>query len=151
MKQRFYIEIDDDKKQLIIQEHSETEKDVFTLLCKESYDLKIVKAAAKKGEEELLPLLRTQNFYPPFPIAQRLAESVVAFISTSGEQRMEMLFDDKEIVAPKEEEDLEDVEDDVDEESSELDDLLEDKGNITKISSSLKVADDEASGDEDDT
>ena len=151
MKQRFYIEGSSDKKELIIQEHSETEKDVYTLLCEESFDLKEVKTAAKQGEEQLLQLLRTQNLYPPSPIAQRLAETVVEFISSSGEQRMEMLFDDKEIVAPKEEsEDLEDVEDDVSEESSELDDLLEDKGNITKISSSLKVADDEASGEDED-
>ena len=151
MKQQFFIEPGQDKNELVIKEYAEVEKDIYKLLCTETFDVKFLRDALKEGE--LVRALRTQNFFPPIDLVGLLAEKVTEFISAKSPERIELSFDDKEIFQKKDE--AEDVLDEFDaasedDEADELDDLLDEEKNIPKISTSLKVAEDEGPDDEDD-
>ena len=65
MKQKYPIIKDKKNKQLIIREFAELDKEILSLLCEETYEQKMIVAAIKSGQENLISALRTNNLYPP--------------------------------------------------------------------------------------
>ncbi|UCF90676.1 MAG: hypothetical protein JSW39_20650 [Desulfobacterales bacterium] len=149
MKQKYLILKSDETDQFIIREFAELDKEVLSLLCEENYDRPRIESAIANGKEALISALRTKNLYPPGIYADKIAEAVIQLLGSEDQSSLELFFDDIDLIT-KEQEAIR-VSDDVEAESGELDDLLdenfdddyEDKDEIHNINSSLKVADDE--------
>ncbi len=162
MKQKYLILKDSKNKLYKIQEFAELDKEMLSLLCEESYDYSTIKSALSTGKNALIAALRTNNLYPPRNYAEKIAEAVANLHESKDLDTVELLFDDIEMLA-KDRENVVDraiaeVDEDIDEEAAELDELLDDdiedgyqeKGDIKKMDSSLKVADDEFVDNDDD-
>jgi len=159
MKQKYTIRLDGGAKKLIIQEYAESDKDTLSLLCEESYDSAAVKTAASQGKAALIQALRSTNMYPPSIYADRIADAVVGLLETNDDQPIEVFFDDKELLGveptdgkpvvfsmeiEKEEVDI-DMEDQLEEDTDNIDDLLDDEELRLKAPpSALKIADEDA-------
>jgi len=151
MKQKYSLYKNDENKKLVIQEYAELDKEILSLLCEETYEEEIVKAAIGEGPEALMEALRTRNMYPPSAFAHKIADAVITMYGMAGEQSMDIFFDDKEFfdtenLIKEDEEELDTDADELDDllEDEEIDDTYEDKKMIKNLKSSLKVADDES-------
>jgi hypothetical protein len=155
MKQKYLILKDNEKKELIIREFAELDKEAFSLLCEEVFQDKLIKSAIAKGKEALISTLRTKNMYPIGPFAARIAEEVMALYQSKDTDSVELFFDDIDILT-KDREALKSL-DGVENESAEIDELLEDDnaektfddGDITEISYPIKIADDDSVSSDD--
>ena len=148
MKQKYLILNDKKNKQIKIQEFAELNKQMLSLLCEEVYDYKTIKSAISAGRDELIAALRTNNMYPPGIYAVQIADAVIDLYKSKKPESVELFFDDinlltKNLAPIKAARQVED-------EPAALDDLLEDdyddsyneKDEIKKIDSSLKIVDD---------
>ena len=148
MKQKYLILNDKENKQIKIQEFAELNKQMLSLLCEEAYDYKTIKSAISAGKDELIAALRTNNMYPPGIYAERIADAVIDLHQSKKQESVELFFDDVNLLAKN----LKSVKaaKPVEDEPAALDDMLEDdyddsyneKDEIKKIDSSLKIADD---------
>jgi len=149
MKQKYLILKDNDKKELIIREFAELDKEVLSPLCEEIYDAKVIQSAIKEGQETLIQVLRTKNMYPPDIYANQIAHAVLSIFAAKESESLELFFDDIELINRDEENTA--MLADLESESEEIDELLEDdydencddKGTLKQINSPLKIADDE--------
>ncbi|MCD4778008.1 MAG: hypothetical protein K8R12_03450 [Desulfobacterales bacterium] len=124
MKQKYLILNNDDQKELIIREFSELDdKVVLLLLVEQKYDVKSIESAIKKGKKALTSTLRTEKLYPPSLYADKIAESVISMFKEK-KQSIDLLFDDIDLLTKKKSkpEPFKDIE----KESNEIDELLED-------------------------
>lgn len=155
MKQKFTISRGESDGRMMIQEYAELDKDILSLLCKESYEQDAVAAALSRNLEELVSVLRTRNLYPTRFAAEKISEGVARYLESGGP--VEVLIDDAECLGNNE---ACAVIEDMSEESSEIDGLLTDDDemedsydediDIDKINSSIKIADDDSVDIEDD-
>ena len=155
MKQKFTISRGESDGRMMIQEYAELDKDVLSLLCKETYEQDAVAAAQSRNLEDLVSVLRTRNLYPTRFAAEKISEGVARYLESGGP--VEVLIDDAECLGNKE---ACAVIEDMSEESSEIDGLLSDDDemedsydediDIDKINSSIKIADDDSVDIEDD-
>jgi hypothetical protein len=149
MKQKYLIIKDDEKKQLVIREFAELDKDSFSPLCEETYDVSIIKSSIKKGKEALFSVLRTKNMYPPGFFADKIADAVLEILDSDATQSTELFFNDIELLTKIEEtvNDLSPIETESDEieemVEDDYDEDFEDKAAIKNLNSPLKVADDD--------
>ncbi|UCE52068.1 MAG: hypothetical protein JSV31_22825 [Desulfobacterales bacterium] len=149
MKQKYTILKDNDNRRLVIQEYAELNKETMSLLCEETYENKVIRLAIKSGKESLISILRTKNLYPPNSYTAKIADAVIDLYGSKGKESVDLFFDDIELLT-KEREALE-IAEELEDESCDMDELLEDdfedtyddKGEIKKIDSSLKIADDD--------
>jgi len=149
MKQKYSILRDTANKQLIIREFAELDKEIMSLLCEETYEDPAVRKAIKAGKEGLISALRTKNLYPPGIYAEKIAAAVVDLYKVKDQDSVDIFFDDNELLVKEQERPA--VIETIDDESEDLDDVLEDefdddyedKDKIKKIDSSLKIADDD--------
>ena len=149
MKQKYSILKDNEKKQLIIREFAELDKEVLSPLCEEIYDTKVIQSAIKEGKEALIQVIRTKNMYPPGIYTNQIAEAVLSIFAAKEPKSLELFFDDIELINQDEQAALLA---DLESESEEIDELLEDdydenyddKGALKQINSPLKIADDES-------
>ena len=149
MKQKYTIIKDDKNKQLIIREFAELDKEILSLLCEETYDQKLIRAAIKRGKEDLIAALRTDNLYPPGIYADKIANAVKELYAVKAKESVDLFFNDLELLAKESE--AEAVEADLEKDSEDLDEVLEedfesgyeDKEELKKINSSLKITDDD--------
>jgi hypothetical protein len=158
MKQRYTISKNDEKTGIIIKEFAELDKEIFSLLCEETYEDEIVKAAVANGKDALIQTLRTQNLFPIGIYSEAIAEAVIKMYEAGDDQPVELVFDDLDLMAKESEVPL--VIDDIDGEEVEIDDLLDEdlpeedydeKSAIKNIPYSLKISDDDPTDiDEDD-
>jgi hypothetical protein len=161
MKQKYTIVRDDKNNQLIIREFAELDKQILSLLCEETYDSKVIRAAIKQGSSHLITALRTNNLYPPGIYAAKIAESVTALYATKEQESVDLFFDDLELLAVESRPEPEDADEEkpVAEQGEDADELLEDdfesdyqeKDKISKLNSSLKIADDDYGDSPDDS
>lgn len=152
MKQKYLIQKSDDDKKLVIKELAEIDKDIFSVLCTETYDLKNIATAVKKGKDALLSEIRTRNFFPAIQTASQIMEAVVNIIDSEASETIEIFINDADNLASKVDE--LDVIDDIENDEDQLDDLLEDavdvydeKIAIKQINSSINVDDDDVIDD----
>jgi len=149
MKHKYSIIVNEDKNELVIKEYGELDKEILSLLCEETYAWDALTAAAAAGKDALINNLRTNNLYPPHSYIIRLADTVLAV--TTGElskkEPQELHFDDLEQLSRDEAAMLVG---DIEEESEDLDGLLEDEADDgtdeaikTKAAKkTIKIADD---------
>ena len=151
MKQKYTIVKDDKNKQIIIREFAELDKEVLSLLCEETYDQKAIRAAIKRGKDDLISALRTNNLYPPGIYAEKIADAVKDLFATKGKEAEDLFFDDLELLTKESAAEAAKEQKEVD--SEKLEEVLEDdfeavyededKEGLDKLDSSLKIADDE--------
>lgn len=153
MKQKFLIKNDLQNGKFVISEYGELDKDIYSLLCEETFDHDTIVQAAARGKAELTATLRTKNMYPPGIYAEKIAESVMELLESRDEESIEVFFNDIETLAPEEPEEPEEVEETIIEEDTEgIDGMLaEDSGDdikedlkIKTSRSGLKIADEES-------
>jgi hypothetical protein len=146
MKQKYAITKDSGSGQMTIQEFAELDKDVFSLVCEESYDSEKIRAAAAEGREPLIEVLRTPNLYPVSEYAERIADTVKDLFTQTEAGKAEIEFDDIEALGrqnkpPQEEEKEEDVG---------LDDLLDEEEEDSEESEDEEAEESTISEDEED-
>jgi hypothetical protein len=151
MKQKYTIIKDSKNKQLIIREFAELDKEILSLLCEETYEQKDIRAAIKKGQQNLISALRTNNLYPPGIYAKKIADAIKELYATKDKESEELFFDDLELLAEANEPQVRKSEHPDKKQEGEMDELLEDdfesdyenENHPKKLDSSLKIADDE--------
>ena len=149
MKQKYTIVRDDKNKQLIIREFAELDKEILSLLCEESYDEKKIRGAIRKGRDALISAIRTNNLYPPGVYADKIADVVKNLYAAKAKGSEDLFFDDRELLAKEQKSETDEAQ--VEKDSEDLDEVpeenfeseFEDKEQIKKMGSSLKIADDE--------
>ena len=151
MKQKYLIVNDRDHKQIKIQEYAELNKEMLSLLCEESYAYKTIKTAITAGSDTLISALRTNNLYPPGIYAEKIASAVADLYKSKDRDSLELFFDDINLLA-KNRESVE-VTEQTEADPADLDEMLEDsfedtiddKNDLKKIDSSIKIAGDDFS------
>ena len=158
MKQKYLLFKDNDAKRLIIKEFGELDKDLMSLLCEEAYGEDTIAVAVREGQAAIISAIRTDNLYPPESHAVKIANSVVALYASQDEQTIDILFDDKELLAKEQadaeqfEELNEDVDLETEDEAAELDNLLDESDiKIKTKPSTIKIAEDDSVDVEDDS
>lgn len=148
MKQKYLILKNNEKNELIIREFLEINKEMFSLVCEETYDNNDIESAIAKDRKDLISVLRTNNMYPVGLYADKLAESIITMYGAKNKQPIELLFDDATSFSknPNEIEQLEDVEGKVLADDALLEDDFDDHKPL-KTNCSIKVADDEPDED----
>lgn len=150
MRQKFILEKDETAGHFIIKEFGELDKEIFSLVCEETYPLAALSETARKRRESLVSMLRTPNLFPPRHQMEALSVSILEFLENGSFEPVEVNFDDMDHLAREAREavDLDDLEDD----GVEIDDLIDDdidddyeeKGDIGSINAPLKVAEDDS-------
>lgn len=151
MKQKYLIINDKANKQIKIQEYAELNKEMLSLLCEEAYDYKTIKSAISAGTEALIASLRTNNLYPPGIYAEKIASAVAELYKSKDQESLELFFDDISLLAKNRE--AAEVAEQLEEDATDMDEMIEDgydetfedKDDLKKINSSLKVAGDDFS------
>ena len=149
MKQKYLIMKSYEKDKLTIRELGELEKETYSLLCEETYDSKIIRSSIEKGKTNLISILRTQNFFPIGIVAEKITEAVINMYTSENDQSVELFFDDLDLLKTKRKKRK--IVDDLEDEASKIDDLLEDdvtdlgfdENEIKDVTSPLKGADDD--------
>lgn len=87
MKQKYHIFKSVEENELIIEEFIELDKrDVYSLACKEIYDITAIESAISKGRTELISTLRTTNLYPPGVYVEKIAKAVINLYGSESDQ-----------------------------------------------------------------
>lgn len=154
MKQKYIMARTDGGNTVTIKEYAEIDKDVFSLLCEESFDSKPLVKALDSGLNQAAAAIRTRNFFPPYSTIEKIIEGIRALMETGLDETIEVFIDDSDILSKKEED--YGVIDDLESDSEQIDDLLEDELedetvdvyddenlSIKKINASIKVDEDE--------
>jgi hypothetical protein len=152
MKQKYLILKTEEKTGLVIREYAELDKEIFSLLCEETFDDEVVNSAIEKGNNALIATLRTQNLFPIGIYAKEIAAAVTKMYESGDDQPVELFFDDTDLLIKDKRRSpvLDDLEDD----DAEIDGLLDDEDipeagfddeddDIKTITSPLKISDDD--------
>ncbi len=122
MKQKYTILRDDKTRTLTIQEYAELSKELFSLICEETYSADALTSAMGENKKTLIDTLRTPNLYPVSAYIDKIADKVIdLFENQQQTDPVELIFDDVDLFrkeAPPEEKS--------EDESVEIEDLLED-------------------------
>ena len=152
MKQKYLILKTEEKTGLVIREYAELDKEIFSLLCEETFDDKVVKSALEKGKNSLIATLRTQNLFPIGIYAEEIAAAVTKMYESGDDQPVELFFDDTDLLIK--DKGKSPVLDDLENDDAEIDGLLDDEDipeqsfddendDIKNITSPLKISDDD--------
>ncbi|CAB1057843.1 hypothetical protein D1BOALGB6SA_2598 [Olavius sp. associated proteobacterium Delta 1] len=157
MKQKYRIWKKEEGKALLIQEYAvltaESRKqkrpglidENFSLLCEQTYPADEIKQATSRGKDELIQYMRNQHFFPTGMYMDIIADAVTTMYATKGEQRKDLVLDDREILlgTPPEAGNISipEIEEDVngDGQAENIDGLLEDNSPITKSNASDRI------------
>ena len=129
MKHKYLILKDNEKNGLIIKEFGETDKDILSLLCVETYNDETIKSAIEKGKDALVSTLKTVNIYPTGVLTDKIAETVMdLYAQENWNETLEVFFDDLSLLeAEAEKPDSPEDEESENDSEIKLDDILEDK------------------------
>jgi hypothetical protein len=159
MKQKYAILKNDEKTGIIIREFAELDKEIYSLLCEETFEDETVKSAITKGQDTLIKTLRTQNLFPLGIYAKEIAAAVIKMYESGDDQPVELFFNDTDLLTKTKEEKKPPPLDEVEDEAVGIDDLLDEdvseddfdeKSDIKNLSRSLKISDDDSGGIDDD-
>jgi hypothetical protein len=150
MRQKYIIERNEENGGYIIKELAEVDKDMFSLLCSESFDADSMNDAIKDGLGSVVTIIRTKNMYPPMLFATKIAEALIDLDQSEDQHSVEIMFDDKELLALEKDE----AEEELNDESAEIDELLEDEevnepeingdDDLKNLTSTLKISEDDS-------
>ena len=150
MKQKYLILKNDEKTKLIIREFAELDKEMFSFLCEETFDDESITSAIAIGQEALIETLRNNSLFPIGLYAKEIAAAVTKMYESGNDQSVELLFDDHDLLKKEQEEPA--VEDNIEseDETVEIDELLEedtpepdydDKSKVKNVTRSIKIDD----------
>ena len=150
MRQKYIIKKDDANSTLVIREYAELDKEIMSFMGEQEYSREdIIRAVAGPGDE-LINVLRNNEFYPPQVIAGKIAEKITEIYDIGIDEAVEILLDDADFLAKDEPEEQpaipeieeHDVDDDVDDLlDASLDDGLVDSKDIGSKNTTIKIAD----------
>ncbi len=148
MKHRYEVIKDDTV--LTVREHGELDKEMFTLLCEEKYELPRIFGALDKGLDAVIGALRTRNFYPTRYAVEKLAIAAAEVCRAKDSNRLEFILDDTEIFSDIQDptDVLEEFDEANDAEGDDLEELLADDDKLKTTKGSFRVADSEEFEDE---
>ena len=126
MKQKYVVLLDKEAGNLAIQEYAELDKEMLSLLCEESYDVEAIQLAMDKDRNALIQALRTNNMYPPGVYTERIADAIIEMFQPEGNTSAELFFEERELFESSEEEIVGNADQDSDDTTLEVDDLLDD-------------------------
>jgi hypothetical protein len=150
MKQKYILLKNDEKTGLIIKEYAELDKEIFSLLCEETFEDEIVKSAIDNSRDALIRTLRTQNLFPLGAYAREIAEAVKRMYESGEDQPVELIFNDIDLLTKEEEKQF--PLDEIEDKEVGIDDLLDEdvpeedfdeKSDIKNLPYSLKISDDD--------
>lgn len=145
MKQRYVISKQSGGEEITVSEHAEVEKDIYSLLCEETFNYSEIAKAAESGEDALIQALRTENLYPPLDYSQKIAETVAQLMADDDIQTAEVSIDDKKVFLENqealEEEVLDDIDDEDDDAVDEIAEILDGDTDAKPIVSTIKKKD----------
>jgi len=110
MRQKFQIYLDGAGTHLNIREFAVIDKHLniiqssmledksFCLLCEETYDNATIANSISVGMGDLVTTLRTVNFFPNHQYAAKIAEAVVKLYASPNDDKIELFFDDKDMM-----------------------------------------------------
>ena len=144
MKQRFEISRNAGGEDIIIKEYAELDKGVYSLLCEETYAVAALEAALAQGPDHLVARLRTESFFPTRYYAEKLIASLADYFQQASSETVAIEADDAECIAGR-------APVVRDEESSDMDDLLEvgdeeivaEEVPVGKLDAPIRIAEDE--------
>lgn len=125
MRHKYVITRKPEAEELTLHELSELDKDVFSLVCEETFPEWAILSAANQGMEALINEIRTTNFFPCGLFASKIAESVIKLLEPANVSSViEVHCDDADYLSKKRVpvESVEEIEDD----GGDVDTLLED-------------------------
>ncbi len=96
MRQKYLIFNSEKENELVIRESAELDKGVYSVLLKETYDSRKIKAASEKGNDAIIAAIRTNSFFPVSLCAERLAQAITEFYKAGGNESVEIQFNDLE-------------------------------------------------------
>ena len=124
MRQKYIIKKDDANSTLVIREYAELDKEIMSFMGEQEYSRgDIVRAVAGPGDE-LINVLRNNEFYPPQVIAGKIAEKITEIYDIGIDEAVEILLD------------------------ASLDDGLVDSKDIGSKNTTIKIADAETLDDD---
>ena len=109
MRQKFRICQLNNSELLNIKEFAVIEKDTknlnsamlredhFDLVCEQDYRGKEIANAVAAGLDQVVETLRTTDFYPIAPYANKIAETIIDITSGAEDRCVDLFFDDKEL------------------------------------------------------
>ena len=155
MKQKYVVLLDNETGKLAIQEYAELDKEMLSLLCEETYDTEVIKAAMKKGRSTLIQALRTHNMYPPGTYTERIADTIVQLFQSGANTSAEIFFEERKMLGAMDEEVAGEPNED-EGTGMAVDDLLDDdindgaeeKGLIKNMKKSVPIADESTNIDD---
>jgi hypothetical protein len=92
MKQKYLLLKNDEKKELLIKEFAESDKESFSLLCEESYDSKEIESAIAKDKKAIIAAIRTNNLFPIGTFAEKIADAVIDLYNSENDNSVELFF-----------------------------------------------------------
>lgn len=110
MRQKFQIYMDGSGTHLNIREFAVIDRHMniiessmledksFSLLCEETYDNAAIADSISAGIGDLVTTLRTVNFFPNHRYAAKIAEAVVKLYASPKDGKIELFFDDKDMM-----------------------------------------------------
>lgn len=149
MNHKYLIEKIPGKKEFVLKEFAELEKENFTLLNEETCPEEKIADAAAKGKDAMIAALRTPNMYPPDFFINKIIDSVLTMLDQNPVSSCEVLIDDVDLITKQRTKRK--VSEPIEEEEPEIDDLLDDdfeddfdeKTRLKKTDSPLKIIDDD--------
>jgi hypothetical protein len=76
MRHKYVLLRDDDKKELLLREMGEIDREIFALLCEEAYGIDTLNDAVSRKGDALVRTLRTDNIFPLGRYAEKIATAV---------------------------------------------------------------------------
>ena len=99
MKQKYLILKNDEKKEMLIKEFAESDKEAFSLLCEESYDSKEIESAIAKDKKTLISAIRTNSLFPVGTFAEKIADAIINLYNSENDQSVELFYNDIDLLA----------------------------------------------------
>ncbi|ETR71048.1 MAG: hypothetical protein OMM_08369 [Candidatus Magnetoglobus multicellularis str. Araruama] len=125
MKQRYKISYNDKKDQVRITEQMEWEGQ-YVEMTEEKYSVEQLASVIDKDIQEVIAAIRTNNLFPPYELAKKIASSLIQLLKDTDDSVNELFMYWEDIEEqPVETEDVEE-EDIIEDELSELTDDLSD-------------------------
>lgn len=140
MKQKYSIFKDNETGTVSIKEFAELDKGMFSLIFEETYANEMIQSAIEEGKNALVSAIRTPNLFPIAEYAEKIADTIIDQFnsSTPAEEPVELVFNDIKLMQKDKKEAVEKEED----ESVEIDDLLDDDDDDDSSDTDLDLDDD---------
>lgn len=116
MRQKYILTQEGPNGDLLIQEYAVVDKDLknvdselliddhFDFIAEAHYTGKDIQQSISEGPSKVVDTLRTPNFFPIAPYANKLAETVIALYDDPQEGSLVLFFDDVDLMVFEEEE-----------------------------------------------